>query len=75
MDPAHVRTFKVTQSDHPANIISLCRECHQMQHKDGWLDFIRYYPHVGQLLLNMGWDLIEDPFRPGRLILSHPEVK
>lgn len=74
VDPAHVKTFKVSQSDHPANIISLCRQCHMFQHK-GWKDFLNWAPHVGTLLCEMGWDISQHPFDKNKLILCHPEVK
>jgi len=74
VDPAHVRTFKVTQSDHPANIIPLCRHCHRLQHSEGWDSFLRSHPPVLQLLEHMGWEISLHPFQKGKLILSHPEV-
>jgi hypothetical protein len=75
VDPAHIRTFKVTQSDHPANLISLCRECHREQHKDGWFTFLTSHPIVAQTLDRMGWEISEDPFQKGRVILTHREVR
>lgn len=73
IDPCHVRTWKVTQSDHPANLLNFCRDCHRLQ-GESWGDFLRLYPRVAELLVSMGWEIAEDPFRPGRVILSHPEV-
>lgn len=74
VDPAHIRTFKVTQSDHPAGMIPLCRQCHRTQHQDGWGIFLRQNPDVVDRLESMGWRIHEDPFHVGRVILSHPEV-
>lgn len=74
VDPAHIRTFKVTQSDHPANLIPLCRDCHRTQHSEGWAEFIRARPSVGYLLETMGWVFHLDPFNEQRVILVHPEI-
>jgi len=73
-DPCHVRTFKVTQSDHPANIISMCRTHHQEQHRVGWTEFLDKYPKVTTLLQFMGWEIAWHPFHAGKLIMTHPEV-
>ena len=74
VDPAHIRTFKVTQSDHPANMIPLCRECHRTQHNDGWDLFLNNNPSAMTLLIQMGWEIDCHPFQPGKLIMNHPEV-
>jgi hypothetical protein len=74
VDPAHIRTFKVTQSDHPANMIPLCRDCHRTQHSDGWAVFLANNQNVAQRLMDLGWDFTDHPFEPGKLILTHPEV-
>lgn len=73
-DPAHIRTFKVTQSDHPANLVTLCRMCHTAQHADGWELFITNNPHVGAILERLGWEFTQHPFQPGKLIMKHPEI-
>ena len=73
VDPAHIRTFKVTQSDHPANLISLCRTCHKLQH-EGWSYFIASYPHVLDKMVEMGWTIWADPFMPDKFHFSHPEI-
>ena len=74
IDPAHLRTFKVTQSDNPKNIISLCRRCHVDQGKS-WGDFLRKHPHVRAHLESIGWEIVNHPFENGKVILVHPEVK
>jgi hypothetical protein len=74
IDPAHVRTFKVTQSDHPSNILSLCRRCHRFQSK-GWKAFLNKYPKVRARLEEMGWCIDCHPFDQSKVILTHPEVK
>lgn len=74
IDPAHVRTFKVTQSDHPANIVPLCRRCHNTQHRIGWKKFISNNSKFGFELELRGWVFHLDPFNENRLILTHPEV-
>lgn len=74
VDPAHIRTFKVTQSDHPDNFIPLCRECHQLQHKEGWKTFIATRPNVGWKIQEQRWVFHLDPFNENRLILTHPEI-
>ncbi len=73
VDPAHIRTFKVTQCDLAVNQISLCRQCHTFQHK-GWRDFLEAYPHVWDLLTSMGWHVARHPFDPSKIVFSHPEV-
>lgn len=73
VDTAHVRTFKVTQCDLAVNQISLCRQCHQFQHK-GWRDFLEAYPHVWDLLTSMGWHVVPHPFDSSKVLFSHPEV-
>lgn len=74
IDPAHIRTFKVTQSDHPANITSLCRLCHNLQHREGWWGLMCAYPGVQEVLTQKGWDISENPFKRGSVILVHPEI-
>lgn len=73
-DPCHIKTFKVSQSDHPANIISMCRVHHNEQHKQGWPGFLQKYPAIFMLLIELGWDISRHPFDGGRIILVHPEV-
>lgn len=73
IDPAHVRTFKVTQSDHPSNILSLCRRCHRFQSK-GWKKFLNTFPKVRDRLEEMGWSIDNHPFDSTKVILVHPEV-
>ena len=74
IDPAHLRTWKVTQNDSELNLIALCRFHHQQQHLAGWGRFLDLYPSVRILIESKGWEIIPDPFRKGRVILSHPEV-
>ena len=75
VDPCHVRTFKVTQSDDPANIIPMCRSCHTTQHRDGWDLFLKNNHHVGLLLEEKGWEFSTHPFQPGKLIMTHKDIK
>lgn len=72
-DPCHVRTYKVTQSDHPANLIPLCRAHHTEQHRS-WSEFLERHPRVRRELVRKGWQIINHPFSPLKLIFSHPEV-
>lgn len=74
VDPAHIRTFNVTQSDHPSAMIPLCRNCHRMQGAEGWGYFIGCFPHIADLLDSMGWIITPDPFSRTRVVLFHPEV-
>ena len=74
VDPAHLRSFKVTQSDHPMAFIPLCRDCHRCQHKEGWGYVFAWFPHVADLVVSMGWEITPDPFSPTRVILSHKEI-
>lgn len=73
-DPCHLRSWGVTQSDHPMAMISLCRECHRVQHSEGWGYIFATYPHVEELVRSMGWEIHPDPFSKTRVILSHPEI-
>lgn len=75
IDPAHIRTWKVTQSDHPQAMISLCRFHHRESHRIGWGAFFKKFPKVRKQIESMGWEVIDDPFRIGRVILSHKEIK
>jgi hypothetical protein len=72
-DPCHIRTFKVTQSDNPKNIIPMCRAHHQEQHRIGWKAFLEKYEKVKKFLLRMGWEII--PKVGGGVIMSHSEIK
>jgi hypothetical protein len=74
VDPAHLRTWKVTQSDHPSNMIPLCRECHRLQHREGWLYMIMEFGGVSSAIVERGWNVSVDPFDKKRAILSHPEI-
>lgn len=74
VDPAHIRTWKVTQSDDPRNLIPLCRTCHQLQHREGWFYMMDSYSGVERAIYERGWRADLDPFKPGRFILSHPEI-
>jgi len=72
-DAAHIRSFRISQSDHPANVTSLCRKCHQNQHHLGWARFLNLHPHVRKLLESMGWEITEKLDGVG-VYLSHPDV-
>ena len=74
IDPCHIRTWKVTQSDHPANVISMCRRCHQWQHNNGWNALFNLRPHIKTLLMEKGWQITKHPFQDS-VILTHPEIK
>lgn len=74
VDPAHVRSFGVTQQDHPSGMVPLCRQCHRIQHAEGWGVFISMYPVVAEVLAELGWEVIRDPFSSTRVALRHPEI-
>lgn len=74
-DPCHIKTFKVSQSDHPANIVSMCRNHHQEQHKIGWKRMIAKYSSLGFALELKGWVFHLPPFDENKVIITHPEVK
>ncbi len=74
VDCAHIRTWKVTQSDHYANMVPLCRQCHRLQHDIGWGAFIADNANVRLYLEILGWTITKDPFSETRVVLSHPEV-
>jgi len=75
VDPAHLRTWNVTQSDHPSAMIPLCRECHKLQHREGWDYMISAFPGVAQAIDERDWTVTPHPFQKGKLILTHPEIK
>lgn len=74
VDPAHLRTWKVTQSDHPQACVPLCREHHRQSHAIGWGEFFSLFPHVREFVEALGWEIHDDPFRAGRVILRHEEI-
>ena len=71
-DPCHIKTYKVTQVDAEWNLIPMCRNHHEMQHRLGWLKFLRQFPVVRDELVRKGWEISPHPFQGG-LLLSHPE--
>jgi hypothetical protein len=42
------------------NLISLCRDCHIIQHRIGWFRFANRYPSVMHELMNKGWKFIDE---------------
>ena len=73
-DPCHLRTFKVTQSDHPANMIPMCRKHHNEQHQIGWKRMIQKYFKLALDIRALGWEITQHPFDQDKVILTHPEV-
>lgn len=59
-DPAHVKTRGSGGDDIESNIIPLCRICHSYQHRIGWFRFFIKYPHVEQIVNEMGWEIVDE---------------
>jgi hypothetical protein len=43
------------------NIVSLCRACHQLQHRIGIITFYYKYPEFSNALEEKGWELVDRP--------------
>ena len=56
IDPAHVRSFKISQNDEPWNLTPLCRKCHTLQHQFGWIYLIVIYSNLARDLEAKGWE-------------------
>lgn len=54
-DPAHVRSRGAGGPDEPWNLLPLCRNHHQEQHKRGWVTFSFRFPSVAFDLIDKGW--------------------
>lgn len=59
-DPAHVKSVGSGGPDLPFNLIPLCRTCHVMQHKTGWVTLFKTNAKIGAALKNRGWYLINE---------------
>lgn len=57
VDKAHIRSRGAGGSNEWDNILLLCRECHQFQHKEGWPAFARKYPDIVYDLDVRGWEI------------------
>lgn len=73
-DPCHIRTFKVSQSDHPENFLSMCRRHHAEQHARGWKFMIEKYERIANKIREQRWEITPHPFDHNKVILTHPEV-
>lgn len=58
-DPCHVRTFGSSGVDEAWNMLPLCREHHNEQHKIGWYRFTKKYLAAGRAFTEAGWVLLE----------------
>jgi hypothetical protein len=72
-DPCHIKTFGASQSDHPDNLLPMCRKHHAEQHRLMWGRFIEKHPVVLIALIEKGWDVTRHPFDHSRVVLSHKE--
>lgn len=56
IDPAHIRSWKVSQNDEPWNLVSLCRDCHSTQHRHGWVYLLVIYSNLRREIEEVrGW--------------------
>jgi len=60
VDPCHIRSRGAGGPDEEFNLIRMCREHHQAQHKLGWITFIKKNPVVGMALKAKGWQISGD---------------
>lgn len=65
-DPSHVRSYASTLSDHPKNLVPLCRQHHSEQHQIGIMTFINKYDRYRAYLEKIGWEITDR--------LYHPEI-
>jgi len=61
-DAAHIRSKGSGGDDVIDNLLSLCRNCHQVQHSStayiaGWDRLLSMYPHLVPILRDKGWEL------------------
>ena len=54
-DRAHIRSVAAGGTLDDFNIVRLCREHHQEQHKLGWPEFYTRYDSVRDVLNKKGW--------------------
>jgi hypothetical protein len=59
MDKAHIKSVG-SGGEHDGTIL-LCRLDHRIQHNEGWDKFIKRYPHLKEVLSDLGWE-IDDVF-------------
>ena len=43
------------------NLILMCRECHSLQHRVGWVNFCQVYVNAAKVIREKGWEWIEIP--------------
>lgn len=55
VDLHHLKTRKSGGTDHPSNLMELCRMCHSMLHQIGMTKFIGKFPYIKLLLDLKGW--------------------
>ncbi len=58
-DPCHIRTFGSSGVDADWNIVPMCRDHHNEQHKLGWYQFTKKYLSAGKSLVDLGWVFLE----------------
>lgn len=58
-DPCHIRTFGATGIEEWWNMVPMCREHHDGQHRLGWKRFCEAYPKAAALLKELGWEFLE----------------
>lgn len=58
VDPAHLRSFKVSQCDAEFNLVSQCRRHHREQEAMGWLYMVTTYEKCKAVVSAKGWEFI-----------------
>lgn len=71
-EASHIRSRGSGGPDTSWNVVPKCRACHREWHASGVTAFLRAHPKVAQLLIKMGWELVQMPGPDGLLKLRHP---
>lgn len=58
-DPCHIKTFGASGIDAWWNMVPMCREHHDAQHRLMWKRFCEGYPKALALLTELGWEFVE----------------
>lgn len=58
-DPCHIRTFGASGVDAEWNLMAMCRDHHEEQHRIGWYAFTKKYLRAGEEFTEKGWVFLE----------------
>lgn len=61
-DSCHIRSKGSGGPEEAWNIVRMCRNHHQEQHRIGWPQFLIRYPSLNRELVSMGWNTGADSF-------------